>query len=64
MAAAALRHDQCPVNMTVGTKSTDSIVIVIKAHDRSDTIRQHLSMVKLAPRCSHVAVAIRSKHRS
>ena len=44
------RHDQCPVNTTVGTKNTDTVAVAVKADGRSDTTRQrHLSKVTLAP---------------
>ena len=67
MAAAVVtsRHNQCPVNTTVGTKSTDTVAVAGKADGRSDTTRQHhLSKVTLAPQCSYVAVARHPKHRS
>ena len=56
---------QCPVNTTVGTKSTLTVAVAGKADGRSDTIRQHhLSKVTQAPQYSYVAVARHLKHRS
>ena len=64
-AVVTSRHDQCPVETTVGTKSTNTVALAAKADGRSDTTRQnHLSKVTLAPQCSYVAVAGHPKHRS
>ena len=53
-----------PVNTAVGTKSTDTVAVAVKADGRSDTTRQHhLRKVTLAPQCLYVAEAGHSKHR-
>ena len=66
-AVVASRHDQCPVNTTVGEKSTDTVAVAAKADGRTDiTIGgiTYLSKVTPAPQCSYVAVARHPKHRS
>ena len=40
-AVVTLRHDQCPADTTVGTKSIDTVTVVAKADGRYDTTRQH-----------------------
>ena len=60
------RHDQCPVNTTVGTKSTDTVAVAAKSDGRSDTTRQHhLSKVTLLAhhQCLYIVVAKHPKHR-
>ena len=62
-AVVTSRHDQCPVNTTVGKKSTDTVAVAVKKDGRSDTTQQHhLSKVALAPQCSHIAAARHLKH--
>ena len=59
MAGVTPRHDQCPVNMRVDTKSTDTVAVAVKADGRSIMTQQHhLLRVTSAPQRSHVAVAM------
>ena len=49
-AVVTSRHDQGPIETTIGTASTNTVAAAAKADGRSDTIRQHhLSKVTLAP---------------
>ena len=63
-AVVTTRHDQCPVETTVGTEGTSTVAVAVKAYGRSTTTRHHLSEVTLAPQCSYAAVARRNRHRS
>ena len=64
-AVVTTRHDQCPVETTVGTKGTSTIAVASKADGRSITTRQyHLYEITLAPQCSYAVVARHNEHRS